>query len=194
MFSSLAAPSSRAVKRFAQDVIAPKVREMDEKEVMDPEIIKGLFENGVRSSPTAWRGIGIADAQLMGIETSADHDGSECSFTSAIIAVEELAKVDPSVAVLVDVHNTLVNTVLRLYGSDEIKNKWLPDLATSKVSSKPWRLKPAQRRSVRSVCLNPTPVPTLSVSRLPRRKMETRTFSTEARRMCHFGRWRAQQR
>lgn len=106
------------VKRFAQDVIAPKVREMDEKEVMDPEIIKGLFENG-----------------LMGIETSADHDGSECSFTSAIIAVEELAKVDPSVAVLVDVHNTLVNTVLRLYGSDEIKNKWLPDLATSKVGS-----------------------------------------------------------
>lgn len=75
----------------------------------------------------------LADKQLMGIETSADHDGSECSFTSAIIAVEELAKVDPSVAVLVDVHNTLVNTVLRLYGNDEIKSKWLPDLATSKV-------------------------------------------------------------
>jgi len=70
----------------------------------------------------------------MGIETSADHSGAECSFTSAIIAVEELAKIDPSVAVMVDVHNTLVNTVLRLYGSDEIKQKWLPDLATKKVS------------------------------------------------------------
>jgi alkylation response protein AidB-like acyl-CoA dehydrogenase len=72
--------------------------------------------------------------QLMGIETPADLSGSECSFTSAIIAVEELARVDPSVAVLCDVHNTLVNTVLRLYGSKEIQEKWLPDLATHKVS------------------------------------------------------------
>ena len=70
----------------------------------------------------------------MGIETPADLSGSECSFTSAIIAVEELAKVDASVAVMVDVHNTLVNTVLRLYGSDVIKEKWLPGLATNKVS------------------------------------------------------------
>jgi alkylation response protein AidB-like acyl-CoA dehydrogenase len=71
----------------------------------------------------------------MGIETPADLSGSECSFTSAIIAVEELAKVDASVAVMVDVHNTLVNTVLRLYGSDAIKEKWLPGLATDTVSS-----------------------------------------------------------
>lgn len=69
----------------------------------------------------------------MGIETPADLSGSECSFTSAIIAVEELARVDPSVAVMCDVHNTLVNTVLRIYGSDTVKEKWLPDLATSKV-------------------------------------------------------------
>lgn len=71
----------------------------------------------------------------MGIETPADLSGSECSFTSAIIAVEELAKVDASVAVMVDVHNTLVNTVLRLYGSDSVKEKWLPGLATDKVRS-----------------------------------------------------------
>lgn len=38
-----------AVRRFASDVVAPKVREMDENEMMDPEIIKGLFEQGVRS-------------------------------------------------------------------------------------------------------------------------------------------------
>ncbi|KAK1925862.1 acyl-CoA dehydrogenase/oxidase [Papiliotrema laurentii] len=107
-----------SVRRFATDVIGPKVRQMDESEVMDPEIIQGLFDNG-----------------LMGIETSADHSGSECSFTSAIIAVEELAKVDPSVAVMCDVHNTLVNTVIRLYGNKEIQDKWLPDLATNKVGS-----------------------------------------------------------
>ncbi|KAF8075907.1 acyl-CoA oxidase [Lyophyllum atratum] len=89
------------------DVVGPKVREMDENESMDPSIIKGLFDQG-----------------LMGIETSADHGGAESSFTSAIIAIEELAKVDPSVSVMCDVHNTL-----------EQQEKWLPQLAESKLGS-----------------------------------------------------------
>ncbi|KAI0080828.1 acyl-CoA dehydrogenase NM domain-like protein [Panus rudis PR-1116 ss-1] len=106
------------VQRFAQDVVAPRVREMDENEMMDPEVVKGLFENG-----------------LMGIETSADHGGSEASFTSAIIAIEELAKIDPSVSVMCDVHNTLVNTVIRKYGTKEQQDKWLPKLAETSVGS-----------------------------------------------------------
>ena len=69
----------------------------------------------------------------MGIETSAEHGGSESSFTSSIIAIEELAKVDPSVSVLCDVHNTLVNTVTRKYGTPEQQERWLPQLAQSKV-------------------------------------------------------------
>jgi hypothetical protein len=69
----------------------------------------------------------------MGIETSTEHGGAGCSFTSAIIAIEELAKVDPSVSVLCDVHNTLVNTIFRNYGSKEQQDKWLPMLAESKV-------------------------------------------------------------
>ena len=69
----------------------------------------------------------------MGIETSAAHGGSESSFTSAIIAIEELARVDPSVSVLCDVHNTLVNTVIRKYGTEVQQEKWLPQLAESKV-------------------------------------------------------------
>ncbi|KAG6805283.1 hypothetical protein H0H93_005155, partial [Arthromyces matolae] len=68
-------------QRFAVDVVGPKVREMDEKESMDPSIIKGLFDQG-----------------LMGIETSEDHGGAGGSFTSAIIVIEELAKIDPSVS------------------------------------------------------------------------------------------------
>ena len=87
----------------------------------------------------------------MGIETPADMSGSECSFTSAIIAVEELARVDPSVAVMCDVHNTLVNTVLRLYGTDAIKEKWLPDLATSKVSLYDFQAELTVDRSARFV-------------------------------------------
>ncbi|KAF8644323.1 hypothetical protein AX16_008531 [Volvariella volvacea WC 439] len=106
------------VQRFAQEVVGPKVREMDENEQMDPAIIKGLFDQG-----------------LMGIETSAAHSGAESSFTSAIIAIEELAKVDPSVSVLCDVHNTLVNTVIRKYGTPEQQDKWLPLLAESKLGS-----------------------------------------------------------
>lgn len=70
----------------------------------------------------------------MGIETSAVHGGAESSFTSAIIAIEELAKVDPSVSVMCDVHNTLVNTILRQYGTKEQQDKWLPQLCQSKVN------------------------------------------------------------
>lgn len=106
------------VSRFAKDVVAPRVREMDEAEKMDPTIIKGLFENG-----------------LMGIETSPDHGGSGSSFTSAIIAIEELAKIDPSVSVMCDVHNTLVNTIFRTYATKEQQDKFLPQLAESKIGS-----------------------------------------------------------
>ena len=75
----------------------------------------------------------------MGIETSTDHGGAESSFTSAIIAIEELAKVDPSVSVMCDVHNTLVNTVIRKYGTQDQQEKWLPQLAESKVRPQPPR-------------------------------------------------------
>ncbi|KAI0938938.1 hypothetical protein AcV5_000490 [Taiwanofungus camphoratus] len=107
-----------SVSRFAQEVVAPKVREMDEAEMMDPAVIQGLFEQG-----------------LMGIETSAEYGGAESSFTAAIIAIEELAKVDPSVSVMCDVHNTLVNTVIRTYGTKEQQDKWLPLLSESKLGS-----------------------------------------------------------
>jgi short/branched chain acyl-CoA dehydrogenase len=71
----------------------------------------------------------------MAIETNAERGGAGLSFTSAIIAIEELAKVDPSVSVMCDVHNTLVNTVIRTYGTEEQQDKWLPQLAQSKVGS-----------------------------------------------------------
>ena len=71
----------------------------------------------------------------MGIETSEELGGSGFSFTSAIIAIEELAKVDPSVSVMCDVHNTLVNTVLRKYGTEAQKEKYLAKLASTDVRS-----------------------------------------------------------
>jgi alkylation response protein AidB-like acyl-CoA dehydrogenase len=58
------------------------------------------------------------------------------NFTSAIIGIEELARVDPSVSVMCDVHNTLVNTAVLKWGSSELKKAWLPRLATNTVGKK----------------------------------------------------------
>lgn len=106
------------VSRFAREVVQPKVREMDENELMDKSIINAMFENG-----------------LMGLETEAEYGGAECSFTAAILAVEELAKIDPSISALCDIHNTLTNTVIRKWGSKELKEKYLTRLATDTVGS-----------------------------------------------------------
>lgn len=107
-----------AVAKFASEVILPKAREMDEAEAMDPAVVEQLFEQG-----------------LMGIEIPEEYGGSGMNFTSAIIAIEELARVDPSVSVMCDVHNTLVNTAILKWGSEHIKKKYLPKLATNTVGS-----------------------------------------------------------
>jgi alkylation response protein AidB-like acyl-CoA dehydrogenase len=89
---------------------------MDEKEEIKSEIWKGLFEQG-----------------FMAVETESKHGGSNMSFTSAIIVVEELAKIDPAVSVACDVQNTLVNTLFRKYGSSALQDKYLPLLASDKI-------------------------------------------------------------
>jgi hypothetical protein len=107
---------SETVSKFAQDIILPKARDMDEAEAMDPAVVEQLFEQG-----------------LMGIEIPEDYGGSGMNFTSAIIAIEELARVDPSVSVMCDVHNTLCNTAIMKFGSEKLKKEWLPRLATNTV-------------------------------------------------------------
>ncbi|KAI8067476.1 acyl-CoA dehydrogenase/oxidase [Gongronella butleri] len=106
------------VARFAREVVQPRVQAMDDAEVMDKEIIDSMFENG-----------------LMGLETEADFGGAEASFTAAVLAVEELAKVDPSISALCDIHNTLTNTMIRKWGTPEQKEKYLTRLATDTVGS-----------------------------------------------------------
>ena len=106
------------VSKFANDVILPKVRDMDEAEKMDHAIVEQLFEQG-----------------LMGVEIPEEFGGAGMNFTAAIVGVEELARVDPSVSVLADVHNTLVNTAVMKYGGEQMRKKWLPKLATDTVGS-----------------------------------------------------------
>lgn len=73
--------------------------------------------------------------QFMGIEISQEYGGTGSSFMSSTLTVEEIAKVDPSVSVLVDLQNTLGNNVLIKVGNKEQKEKYLPRLATNTVST-----------------------------------------------------------
>jgi alkylation response protein AidB-like acyl-CoA dehydrogenase len=72
---------------------------------------------------------------VMGIEVPVEHGGAGSSFFNAILAVEGLARVDPSVAVVVDVQNTLVNNALLRWGNAAQKARYLPKLASSWVGS-----------------------------------------------------------
>jgi len=107
-----------SVSRFAKETILPKVRDMDEAEMMDKTLLPQLFEQG-----------------LMGIEIDEKFGGAGMNFGAAIVTIEELARVDPSVSVLVDVHNTLVNTLFKTYGSNVLQEKYLPRLATESIGS-----------------------------------------------------------
>jgi len=104
--------------------------------MMDPSVIKCLFEQGVckcNSLPPISLYLAHVRRSSWASKQVRKHGGAEFSFTLAIIAIEELAKVDPSVSVLCDVHNTLINTVIRKYGTLEQQERWLPQLAESKA-------------------------------------------------------------
>jgi butyryl-CoA dehydrogenase/short/branched chain acyl-CoA dehydrogenase len=107
-----------AVLGYARERVAPRVAEMDAKGAMDKAIVSGLFELGV-----------------MGIEVPAELGGAGSSFFNAILAVEALAETDPSVAVLVDVQNTLVNNAILRWGNDDQKKRYLPRMCSEWVGS-----------------------------------------------------------
>lgn len=107
-----------SVREFAETEVAPLVRRMDEQAEIPRALIDKLFELGVMAIeiPQAWGGAGGY-------------------FFLSVIVVEELSKVDPSVALLVDVQNTLViNAVLR-WGDEDIKARFLPRLAGGAVGA-----------------------------------------------------------
>lgn len=106
------------VRQFAEEQIAPMIMDMDRDAKMDPDLIETLFELG-----------------LMGIEIPEEHGGAGATFFTSVIVVEELSRVDPAVAVLVDVQNTLVDTCIKRYGNDEINARFLPRLATDAVGA-----------------------------------------------------------
>ena len=106
------------VKKFAAEAIAPQVRTMDEEQHFADRLVKQLFELG-----------------LMGIEVPEELGGAGGSFFDAVLAIEAISMVDPAVAVLVDVHNTLVINALRRWATPAQQQQWLPKLATGTVGA-----------------------------------------------------------
>ena len=106
------------VREFAEENVSPLVHDMDRDATMNPDLIPQLFELG-----------------LMGIEVPEDLGGTGSSFFTAALVVEELSRVDPSVGVLVDVQNTLVNNCILRYGSAHLKEMYLPRLAAHVVGA-----------------------------------------------------------
>jgi len=106
------------VRQFAEEKLRPLVREMDEKQVFDHGLIEQFFQLG-----------------LMGIEIPEQYGGSAGSFFEAILAVEEISRVDPSAGVLVDVQNTLVNNALLRWGNEDQRRRYLPRTASNTVGA-----------------------------------------------------------
>jgi alkylation response protein AidB-like acyl-CoA dehydrogenase len=107
-----------SVRQFAVEQVGPLVRGMDEAQAMDPGLIRKLFAMG-----------------LMGIEIPEEFGGAGGSFFEAILAVEEVSAVDPSVGVLVDVQNTLSINALIRWATEEQKKRYLPRLATDTIGA-----------------------------------------------------------
>lgn len=107
-----------ATADFAQSSIAPLVHKMDEQAKLEQSVINECFEMG-----------------LMGVEIPEKYEGAGGTFMMSIVAIEQLSRVDASVGVFMDVQNTLVNNAFLNFGTENIKDKYLAQLATKKVGA-----------------------------------------------------------
>jgi len=106
------------IRQFADEKVRPLVKEMDEKGVFEKDLIRDFFQLG-----------------LMGIEIPEQYGGGGAKFFEAILAVEELSRVDASSGVIVDVQNTLVNNALLRWGNEDQKKRYLPRMASEIVGA-----------------------------------------------------------
>jgi short-chain 2-methylacyl-CoA dehydrogenase len=107
-----------SIRQFAKERLAPHVRTMDEAGKLRPDLLLELFELG-----------------LMGIDIKEEYGGQGGTFFQSILAIEELAKVDPAISVIVDVQNTLVNNAIETWGTAAQKSNYLSRLATKSVGA-----------------------------------------------------------
>jgi alkylation response protein AidB-like acyl-CoA dehydrogenase len=107
-----------AVAGFAAEEVRPRVQQMERDGKIDPSLITKFFEMG-----------------LMGVEVPESLGGADGTLMMVALAVEEISKIDPAAAIIMDVQNTLVNYPIRAYGSDYIKSTYLPQLTGEKVGA-----------------------------------------------------------
>ncbi len=107
-----------SVYEFADTVVRPLVREMEAAGRIDRELTQQCFDMG-----------------LMGVEIPESHGGAGGSLFMTMLAVESLSRVDASVAIQVDVQNTLVNYPIHAYGTDAQRERWLPMLTGSTIGA-----------------------------------------------------------
>lgn len=107
-----------SVREFAEGEVRPRVEHMEQAAKLDPDLIKQCFELG-----------------LMAIESPEEYGGAGSTIFNAILAIEELARVDASVSVFVDVHNTLVTNAFMRWANDDQKKKYMPQLASGRVGA-----------------------------------------------------------
>ena len=108
LFSASDVPS-QLLPRFIRVIAASQ---------MDPELIRSIFDSG-----------------FMGVEIDEAHGGAGSSFTAANLVIEEFAKADPAVSVMVDIHNTIINNCFSMWASAELQGEWLPRLATDTLGA-----------------------------------------------------------
>ncbi|MBK6724991.1 MAG: acyl-CoA dehydrogenase [Acidobacteria bacterium] len=107
-----------SVREFAEGEVRPRVEQMEHASKLDADLIKQCFELG-----------------LMAIESPEEYGGAGSTIFNAILAIEEIARVDASLSVFVDVHNTLVTNAFMRWGNDDLKKKYLTQMAMSKVGA-----------------------------------------------------------
>jgi len=106
------------IRSFAEKRVRPLVAQMESDGAIPKDMIKACFDLG-----------------LMGIEIPDKYGGAGASFFMSVLAVEELARVDASIAVFVDVQNTLCNNALLRWGTEEQRARYFPKLATEWVGA-----------------------------------------------------------
>jgi len=108
----------QSIRQFARERLAPHVRAMDEEALFRKDLLKEMFALG-----------------LMGVDVKEEYGGQAGSFFQSILAIEELARVDPAASVIVDVQNTLVNNAIERWGTAEQKKRYLSRLSTDTLGA-----------------------------------------------------------
>ena len=106
------------VRGFAREQIAPLVRHMDEAAQLNKTLLRQLFDLG-----------------LMGLEIPEEFGGQGGNFFQCVLAIEEISAVDPSVGVVVDVQNTIVNNAILRWADTGQRKRFLPGLADGTVGA-----------------------------------------------------------